>query len=329
MIISRTPFRISFFGGGTDFPQWYEKNNGHVISTTINKYCYINLRKLPPFFDYKYSFRYKKTETLKNLKKTDHPSIRECLKDFDLNGDGLELVHHADIPDRSGIGSSSAFTVGLLHCLYYLKNQIPSKKELAMKAINIEQKIIKENVGSQDQTAVAFGGLNEIFFSKEKKVEVKSIPISFNSLERFNNSLVLFFTGFSRNSSIINQDFVKKIPVNSYGLNELQAISYEAMKIFKNDKIDINKLGYYLNKSWNIKRKLTKSISNSKIENIYKKGIKHGALGGKILGAGGGGFMLFIIEQNKKEKFIKKFKNLLHVPIKIDTTGSQIVYYSR
>lgn len=329
MIISRTPFRISFFGGGTDFPLWYEKNDGHVISTTINKYCYINLRKLPPFFEHKYSLRYKKTENLIKLKDINHPSIRECLINFKNIKEGIEIVHHADIPDRSGIGSSSAFTVGLLHCLYYLTNQIPSKKELALKAIEIEQKSIKENVGSQDQTAVAFGGLNQIFFSKEKKIEVKPIPISYNNLEVFNESLVMFFTGFSRNSSDINKEFVKKIFVNKNGLNELKDISYDAMEIFKNDNIDIKKFGFYLNESWNIKKKLTKTVSNSKIENMYLKGLKNGALGGKILGAGGGGFMLFIVEPNNKKKFIDKFKNVLNVPVKIDTTGSQIVYYSR
>ena len=329
MIVSRTPFRVSFFGGGTDFPQWYEKNDGHVISTTINKYCYINLRNLPPFFNYNYSFRYRQTENLKHYSQTEHPSIKQCLKEFDLKNKGLELVHHADIPDRSGIGSSSAFTVGLLHCLYYLNNQIPSKKELALKAIKIEQKMIKENVGSQDQASVAFGGLNQIFFSKEKKIEVKPIPISFGNLEKFNDSLVMFFTGFSRNSSDINKTFIKKINNNKNGLMELQNLSYEAMNIFKNDKIDIKKLGFYLNESWKIKSKLTNLISNAKINSMYKKGIKNGAFGGKILGAGGGGFILFIIDPKNKKKFIKKFKNELYVPIKIDTTGSQIVYYSR
>ena len=329
MIISRTPFRISFFGGGTDFPDWYIKNQGNVISTTINKYCYINIRRLPPFFNYKYNLRYSKVETASNIKNIQHPSIKHCLLNFENIKDGLEIVHHADIPGSSGIGSSSAFTVGLLHCLYFLSNNIPSKKELALKAISIEQEKIKENVGSQDQVAAAFGGLNNIIFSKEKKIEVKPIPISFQNLEKFNKSLVIFFTGFKRNSSIISEEFIKNIPKNYHGLNEISSISHEAMSVFKNNKIDLKKMGTLLNETWNIKKKLSSLISNDVIESIYNKGIKIGAHGGKLMGAGGGGFVLFLVDPEKRKNFIKQFTNLLHVPIKIDTTGSQIVYYSR
>jgi D-glycero-alpha-D-manno-heptose-7-phosphate kinase len=329
MIISRTPFRISFFGGGTDFPDWYINNNGNVISTTINKYCYINIRKLPPFFNYKYNLRYSNIETVNKINEIKHPSIKHCLLNFKNINHGLEIVHNADIPGSSGIGSSSAFTVGLLHCLYFLSNNIPSKKELALKAINIEQEKIKENVGSQDQTAVAFGGLNNIFFSKEKKIEVKPIPISFENLEKFNKSLVIFFTGFTRNSSIISEEFIKNIPKNRNALNEIASISYEAMSIFKNNKIDLKKMGKLLNETWKIKKKLSSLVSNNFVEDVYLKGIKLGAYGGKLMGAGGGGFVLFVVDPKYRENFINNFSNLLHVPIKIDTTGSQIVYYSR
>ena len=253
MIVSRTPFRISFFGGGTDFPIWYNKHGGSVISSTIDKYCYINLRKLPPFFSYKYSIRYREREIVNSINQIKHPSVKHCFKTFIKKSDCLELVHHADLPDRSGIGSSSSFTVGLLNCIFSYKNKQISKRNLALSAINIEQNKIKENVGSQDQTIASYGGLNKINFSKNKKITVNKILMKDSSFKKFNESLVLFFTGFSRNSSDVTKYYLKNIKNNESKLLEISQITNEAFNIFQSKEIDIEKIGFYLNESWKLK----------------------------------------------------------------------------
>ena len=328
MIVSRTPFRISFFGGGTDFPAWYEKNGGSVISSSINKYCYINIRELPPFFNYKYSIRYKEREIVNKISQIRHPSVKHCFKEFLKKNESLEMVHHADLPDRSGIGSSSSFTVGLLNCLYCLKNKTPTKRQLALKAIDIEQYKIKEYVGSQDQTIAAFGGLNKITFSLQRKINVTPILISNKSLNFLNELIVLFFTGFSRNSSEVTKYYLKNMRNNKSNLNEMVSITNEAFSIFDQKKINLNKFGFYLNESWKLKKTLSSKVTNEAIDTIYQKGLKKGALGGKLLGAGSGGFICFIVDPKNKKKFISNFKNLLHIPIKLETSGSQIVYSS-
>ena len=326
MIVSRTPFRISFFGGGTDFPIWYKKYGGSVISTTIDKYCYINLRKLPPFFNYKYSIRYREREIVNSINQIKHPSVKHCFKAFLSERDNLEIVHHADLPDRSGIGSSSSFTVGLLNCIFNYKNIKKSKLQLALSAIDLEQNKIKENVGSQDQIAASFGGLNKINFSNEKKVDIKKIILSAKNFNKLNNSLVLFFTGFSRNSSEVTSHFLKNMKNNQTQLNEISQITKEAFNVFQLKNLSIKKLGFYLNESWKIKRNLSNKVTNEIIDNIYQKGMMHGAYGGKLLGAGSGGFVCFAVEPSKKKKFISNFKNLLHIPIKLENSGSKIIY---
>lgn len=211
MIITKTPFRISFFGGGTDYPVWYEKNGGSVLSTTINKYCYILCRYLPQFFSYKYRIRYTLREETRTIEEIKHPSVRECLKFLDIK-EGVEMVHTSDLPAMSGIGSSSAFTVCFLHSLYALIGKIVNKRQLALDAIHVEQDLIKENVGSQDQTAAAFGGLNRIDFGGESKIAVQPITISQNKLDLLQNNLMLFFTGFSRTASTIAGEQIKQTP---------------------------------------------------------------------------------------------------------------------
>tara|TARA_B100000575_G_scaffold284299_1_gene278178 strand:+ start:1384 stop:2382 length:999 start_codon:yes stop_codon:yes gene_type:complete len=326
MIVSRTPFRISFFGGGTDFPIWYNKHGGSVISSTIDKYCYINLRKLPPFFNYKYSIRYREREVVNSISKIKHPSVKHCFQTFLSKSDCLELVHHADLPDRSGIGSSSSFTVGLLNCIFSYKNKNISKRNLALSAINIEQNKIKENVGSQDQTAASYGGLNKINFSRNKEIIIKKILMKDTSYKKLNDSLVLFFTGFSRNSSEVTKHYLKNMKNNESKLNEISQITNEAFNIFQSKDINIAKLGFYLNESWKLKRNLSNKVSNELIDKIYQKGIINGALGGKLLGAGSGGFICFLVEPNEKKKFISKFNNLLHIPINLENSGSKIIY---
>ena len=326
MIVSRTPFRISFFGGGTDFPIWYNKHGGSVISSTIDKYCYINLRKLPPFFSYKYSIRYREREIVNSINQIKHPSVKHCFKTFIKKSDCLELVHHADLPDRSGIGSSSSFTVGLLNCIFSYKNKQISKRNLALSAINIEQNKIKENVGSQDQTIASYGGLNKINFSKNKKITVNKILMKDSSFKKFNESLVLFFTGFSRNSSDVTKYYLKNIKYNESKLLEISQITNEAFNIFQSKEIDIEKIGFYLNESWKLKRNLSSKVSNELIDNIYQNGINNGAYGGKLLGAGSGGFICFLVEPSEKKKFISRFKNLLHIPVNLENSGSKIIY---
>lgn len=326
MIITRTPFRISFFGGGTDYPDWYNNNPGAVISTTINKYCYITCRPLPPFFDYKYRIRYHKKEETKNIQEIKHPSVRECLK-YTKTTQGLEIVHHADLPARSGLGSSSTFTVGMLHALNALHGKMISKRQLALDAIDIEQNIIKENVGSQDQTNAAFGGFNHIEFNKTKKIIVNPIILSKMKISKISSHLMLFFTGFSRTASDISKHQITAIKKNKIDMTHNYELVEEAKKIL-NKSYFIKDFGNLLNEQWRIKKSYTNKITNPEINSIYKTGIKSGAYGGKLLGAGGGGFILFIIDPKYQNRLKNKLKKLLHVPISLESLGSQIVYYS-
>ncbi len=326
MIITRTPFRISFFGGGTDFPVWYRENGGSVLSVTIDKYCYLTCRVLPPFFECKHRIVYSKQENVNDVESIVHPAVRETFKFMGISK-GLSLQHDGDLPARSGLGSSSSFTVGLLHALYALKGKMVTKKQLAMEAIYIEQEMIKENVGSQDQVAVAFGGLNKIIFSGNHNIEVNPVIIDLKKLFYFQQHLMLFFTGFSRFASEIEGEKVKEINKNKKNLLLLQAMVNDAIKILSeaNDLTDFGKL---LHESWQCKKSLSNKVSNSHIDDIYEKGMQNGALGGKILGAGGGGFILFFVKPENREKLKLALGSLLHVPFRFDTLGSQIIYYS-
>ncbi len=333
MIITRTPFRISFFGGGTDYPEWFKKNGGAVISTTIDKYCYLNLRRLPPFFDYKYRLRYFKKEEVKKIDHIKHPSIRECLKllNFEDYG-GLEIVHNADLPALSGLGSSSTFTVSLLHALYALKNELVTKKKLSMDAIYVERNLIKEKVGSQDQTAAAFGGINHIEFEKNNNLTVNNLLISTDEIKELEKKSVLLFTGLQRKANLIAKDKVKNInnESNHEYLMEMSKLTKQVLnEIFLKKKIDYKKFGEALKIQWELKKKLSHQVSNSIIDKMFREAYLKGSYGGKILGAGGGGFALFLVPKNKKKGFLKHFSKFLHVPFRVDNSGSQIVYYSK
>lgn len=328
MIITRTPFRISFFGGGTDYPVWYREHGGAVISTSINKYCYLNVRYLPPFFQFKHRFRYYKTEEVNRIDETQHPSIRECLKFVDLK-DGIEVVHNADLPAQSGLGSSSTFTVGLLNALYGLKSYMPTKKELALNAIHVEQNLIQEAVGSQDQTAVAFGGLNRITFSGGKnEIEVQPIILSQERYSLLENNLMLFFTGNARNAFEIASEQIKASPKKATELNAMMQLLDEALCILMDKSRDMNDFGYLLGRQWEIKRTITNKITTNEIDDIYEAGMKAGALGGKLLGAGGGGFIIFYAAPEAQEKIKKSLHQLTYVPFKFDNTGSQVIYHT-
>jgi D-glycero-alpha-D-manno-heptose-7-phosphate kinase len=327
MIFCRTPYRISFFGGGTDYPAWYRENGGAVLSTTINKYSYITCRKLPPFFDYKYRIRYYQREETRTIEEIQHPSVRECLRFLDIEN-GIDIVHHGDLPAQSGLGSSSTFTVGLLHALSALKNEMWTKRELAIHAIKVEQELIGESVGSQDQAAAAFGGLNKIDFGGVNEISVNPIILQPSKLESLSQHLMLFFTGQSRTASVVAEEQIQKIPEKTSDLNQMMQMVVEAMNILQNKKEPLDDFGKLLNEQWLLKRSMSSKISNDQIDAIYQAGIKAGALGGKLLGAGGGGFMLFYVRPEQQNQVRNALQHLLYVPFRFDHLGSQIIYYS-
>lgn len=326
MVISRTPFRVSFFGGGTDYPVWYRQNGGAVIATSINKYCYVTCRYLPPFFKYNYRIRYTKQEYTKRIDQIKHPSVRESLKYLNFES-GIEMQHNADLPAMAGLGSSSAFTVGFLHCLYALVGETPDKKQLALDAIHVEQKMIREEVGSQDQTTVSFGGFNKIIFGGRDKIIVVPINIEDKKLRELEGRLMLFFTGISRFSSYIAKTQIRVIKshLKNKELFKMHKMVDEAAKILSS-KNSLDDFGRLLDEAWKLKRGLTKKISNGVIDAIYESAKGAGAIGGKLLGAGGGGFMLFYVKPEDQQKVSEALKKLLYVPFRFENYGSQIIY---
>ncbi|MFC2059489.1 kinase [Chloroflexota bacterium] len=325
MIISRTPFRISFFGGGTDYPVWYEENRGAVLGTTINKYCYITCRYLPPFFEHKHRVIYAQIEKVQAIDEIHHPSVRETLKYMEIT-DGMEIHHDGDLPARAGLGSSSSFTVGLLHTIYALKGIMPSKMQLALGAIHIEQEMIRENVGSQDQALVAYGGINRVSFSRKNDIQVQPITIKQHRLELLQNHLMLVFTGFSRTASQIAGEQIKETPHKKRELNEMYRMVDEAINILNGDN-DLLDFGKLLHESWQLKRSLTSKVSTPYIDHFYDTAIRAGATGGKILGAGGGGFALFFVRPELQAKVKESLHDMLHVPFRFEHLGSQIIFY--
>ena len=297
------------------------------MSTTINKYSYITCRYLPPFFDYKYRIRYYHREETKTVDEIQHPSVRECLRFFDFEK-GIDIVHHGDLPAQSGLGSSSTFTVGLLHALSAMKHEMWTKRELALNAINIEQVKIGERVGSQDQTAAAFGGLNRIEFGGTSEISVSPIILKPSKLDSLRQHLMLFFTGFPRTASDVAEEQIQKIPEKKVELRIMMQLVNEAINILQNKTDQLDDFGHLLNEQWLVKKGMSSKISNAEIDAIYQAGMNAGALGGKLLGAGGGGFMLFFVRPEQQERVKEILKNLLHVPIQFDYLGSQIIYYS-
>jgi len=326
MVTSRTPFRISFFGGGSDYPHYYREHGGAVLSATIDKYCYISCRLLPPFFDHKYRIVYSQREEVNEIANIDHPSVRETLR-FLGEERGISINHDSDLPAKTGLGSSSSFTVGLLNALYALKGKIVSKKQLAMEAIHIEQNLIKEYVGSQDQTIVSFGGFNKIEFKSDSSIEVNPVTIDSEKLNYFQSHIMMYFTGFSRIASEIAQHQVKVIPHKKKELRVMHEMVEEAVNILNENNCSYNEFGKLLHESWSLKRDLTDKISTPYIDEIYDAARSAGAFGGKLLGAGGGGFMVFFVRPEEQNKVKEKLKKLLYVPFNFEQLGSQIVYY--
>ena len=323
MIISKTPYRISFFGGGSDYPSWYNKYSGSVLSTSIDKHIYITCRFLPKFFDHKYRIVWSKIENVQNIKDIKHPIVKNLLNHLKIK-DGLEIHYDGDLPASSGMGSSSAFTVGLINGLYNLLNKKITNYEIAKKAINFEQQVMKETVGSQDQLATAVGGFNKIIFNKNNKFKI--IPKkNDNNINHLENNLLLIYTGKKR----IAQDVAKKYSgklttTNKKYIDTMVQHVAEGEKIIKGNNID--DFGKLLHSAWLTKKKLSTHISSPKLDDMYDYVIQRGALGGKLLGAGGGGFFLFYMRSELKKSFLKKNKKLINVPFKFSNRGTEILF---
>lgn len=323
MIIIRTPYRISFFGGGTDYPAWYREHGGCVLSTSINKCSFLVLRKLPNIFDYRYKIRYFNDEVTKTVDEIQIPVIREAIKYMNFE-DGIDITHHGDLPNRTGIGSSSSFTVSLIHGLATLKNEQITKRDLARKSIYLEQNILREAVGSQDQVSAAFGGFNRIEFGGYTDFTCYSLHLKKDILQELESWVQLFFTEKLRNSFDIAEKKITNITAKKIDLHTMKELTYEAERvIFEHRIYDFANL---LNDQWKLKKSMESSITNTEIDDIYEKGIQAGAVGGKLLGAGGGGFILFLTPPHMQKKVAEKLK-LRQVPLNFDYLGSQLIYH--
>jgi D-glycero-alpha-D-manno-heptose-7-phosphate kinase len=327
MIISRTPFRISFFGGGTDYPAWTREHQGSVLGTTINKYCYLTCRWLPPFFAYRSRILYSKVEHVQTLDEIQHPAVRETLRHMGIDA-GVEIHHDGDLPARTGLGSSSTFTVGLLHALHGLKGTMPSKMDLALQAIHIEQRMIRENVGMQDQVLAAHGGLNRVDFRGELPIQVSPLLIPSSRLEAFQDHLLLFFTGFTRTASEIAGDVIAQIPKRTAELTRTLELLEEALRVLQGPG-DLREFGRLLDEGWRIKRTLSPRIATPAVDEIYAKARAAGAAGGKLLGAGGGGFLLLFAAPEDHPRIRAALADFLHVPFRFEFLGSQIIFFDR
>ena len=323
MIITKTPYRISFFGGGSDYPEWYSKHNGAVLSTTINKHIYISCRYLPNFFKHKYRVVWSKIENVNNINEIKHQAVKYLLKYLKIK-EGLEIHYDGDLPARSGMGSSSSFTVGLINALHALNKKNISSKELASQTIYFEQKIMGEAVGSQDQVASSFGGFNKIIFNKNKPIKIKKIKKNYNT-RILENNLILIYTKINRTAHKIASKYINQLTTTKKNYIE-QILEHveEGEKIIRNGNID--DFGKLLDSSWQLKKKLSKSITNNKIEELYQNAIKSGAAGGKLLGAGGGGFLLMYMKKQYRDKFFKKNPKLINVPFSFSNIGSQVIF---
>ena len=322
MILSKTPYRISFFGGGTDYPSWFKTNKGKVLSATIDKYIYLSARKLPPYFNYKHRIVWSKVENVNKTTDINHNVVREMLKNFKIQN-GLEIHYQGDLPARSGMGSSSSFVVGLMNTLLCQKKIKISKLNLAKKSIFFEQKILNEVVGMQDQISASFGGFNKILIEKNGAFKIKNFKID-NKIKKLNKNLLLLFTGIYRTANEIAGQYVTDLKTKKkYEMNEISFQVDEAVNLLKNN--DFDNFGKLLNEGWKLKKSLSKVISNKKIDDLYNFSIQNGALGGKLLGAGGGGFMLLYMPEHKQKKFLKKIKKITKVPFNFKDEGSSII----
>lgn len=329
MVISRTPFRMSFFGGGTDYPAWFRKEGGSVLSATINKYCYITCRRLPPFFGTKHRIVWSHIEVANSHAEILHPAVREGLRhlEFDPN-EGLEIHHQGDLPARSGIGSSSSFSVGMIHALLGFRGKMISKMELALKAIDLEQNVLKECVGCQDQLAVAYGGINRFNFFQNGDIQRHPVVMAEEKRSALEENLLLFYLGTNRLGSALAARMVANMSAKSAVLHRMQAMVDEANRILQNGK-SLDCFGELLHEAWTLKQSLAEGITTPEVQAAYETAREHGAIGGKLMGAGGTGFMYFYVPREKQEAVRRALKHFLHVPFSFEREGSSIIHYDQ
>mgnify|MGYP003346534063 FL=1 len=325
MIITRTPLRVSFFGGGTDYRPWFEEHGGAVLATTIDKYLYLHTRYLPPFFDHRSRIVWSQIEHVNKPSEIKHPAIRGVLEWMKIDR-GVEIHHHGDLPARTGLGSSSAFTVGLLHALHALRGELVSKRVLAEQAIHVEQTVLKENVGVQDQIQSAFGGLNRIDIRQDSSFEVTPLVVQADRLASLQNHLLLLYTGLSRHASEIAAEQVATMDKKTKELKTMRAMVDEGERILAG-KGSLRDFGRLLHDSWELKRSLSSKIAPTSVNEIYDAARKAGADGGKLLGAGGGGFMLIFVEPERRAAVLRALDKLLPVPFQFERGGTQLVLY--
>ncbi len=325
MIISRTPYRISFFGGGTDYPGWYRGHGGAVLATTIDKYCYLTCRYLPPFFEHRYRIVYSKSEEVGSVDEIVHPAVRAVLRFLKVDR-GVEIHHDGDLPARSGIGSSSSFTVGLLHALHALRGDVPSKHQLANEGIHIEQDALQEVVGCQDQVLAAYGGLNHVSFLPNGEIYVKPMTVTPDRIAELNSNLMLFFTGIRRTASDVASEYVESFEAKEAALRTMYGMVEDAVSVLSSGE-SLVQFGKLLGESWQLKRQLASNVSNAHVDEIYAEALAAGAIGGKLVGAGAGGFMLLFVPPAEQTRVRQRLRRLLHVPIRFEFRGSQIIFF--
>ncbi len=326
MIITRTPYRVSFFGGGTDYPTWYLKEGGAVLSTTIDKFCYVSARQLPPFFGEKHRIVWSHIETVSSINEILHPAVREGLRflGFD-NKKGVEIHHQGDLPARSGIGSSSTFAVGLINALMAMRGQTLGKYELALKALELEQNVLKENVGSQDQIAATFGGLNIIQFKTDGSFQVVPVAVKRERVAELEKNLCMLYTGSSRLGGEVAASVIAGMRDRTAELRQMRKLVDDAHAILTGGG-SLTAFGEMLHQTWVLKRGLAEGVSNSEVDEIYKTARENGALGGKLLGAGSKGFMLFYCPQEKQAALKQSLNRFVWVPFQFEWEGSTTIY---
>ena len=325
MIITSTPYRISFFGGGTDYPVWFREHGGAVLATSINRYCYISCRFYPPFFEHKHRIVWSQIELVQDTADIKHPAVREAIRYLKIP-EGLEIHHDGDLPARTGLGSSSAFAVGILHALYALKGELVSKGRLATEAIHLEQNLLQENVGVQDQITTAHGGLNLVEIDRSGGFQVRPVPISALRRQALHEHMLLIYTGIARTASLVAAKQIESIPDKAAVLKRMHAMVYEAVDVLTGNN-DLRDFGALLHETWELKRSISPEVSTPMIDDIYARARSAGAIGGKLLGAGGGGFVLLFVEPKKRQAVLEALKEFLMVPFEIEANGTHVVFY--
>lgn len=329
MIITQTPFRMSFFGGGTDMESFFIKHGGAVLSTTFDKYCYVNVRHLPRFFDYSTELSYSRTERVTSIEDIEHPVIRNAMKMLDMHE--IRLTYEADLPARSGLGTSSSFAVGMLNAFYALKGKYADKKKLADEAIYLERVLCEEAGGWQDQIAASFGGFNRINFNTDGTYDVLPVIISPERKKNLNDNLMMFFTGFTRFSSDVqkaNAGTKETQEAKEKRYLEMLSLVDKAEQILTDKNTDLDNFGRLLDHTWKLKKQTGSAVSTNSIDALYEKGMQAGALGGKLLGAGGGGFLVFYVQPEYQEAVKDAMKELMYIPFRFEDGGTRVIHYT-